>query len=100
MNRMYIDDKNWDRLINESCDVIASIGHLVFPTELEMNSELLRRKNMFYICSGMLQAFINLENKPIALSQIKNVDESKYFILKWALKQLFSNKRKSTIYKK
>jgi hypothetical protein len=92
---MYIPDEKWDQMINESCDIVTAISYLVSPKENETNPEILKRKNLFYSCSGMLQAFINLENKPIALSQIKNVDESKYFIIKWALKQLFTFKRKS-----
>jgi hypothetical protein len=92
---MYIPDEKWDQLVNESCDLVTTISYLVSPKENETNPEILKRKNIFYSCSGMLQAFINLENKRISLAQIKNVDESKYFIIKWALKQLFTFKRKS-----
>lgn len=92
---MYIEDKKWDQLISESCDIVTAISYLVSPKENETNPEILKRKNIFHSCSGMLQAFINLENQPISLSKIKNVEESKFDIIIWAFKQLFTFKRKS-----
>lgn len=66
---MYIPDDEWDKFINESSDLIDACSYLVFPKEEDMNPLVLQRKNILSACAGMLQAFVNLQDK--AFGQIQ-----------------------------
>ena len=92
---MFIDDEVWDKMIGESCDIVDAVRHLAIPKESEFHAEIQKRQNLYYSCANILQDMINLENARISLDKIKYVDDSKLFIIKWSLKQLFTFKRKS-----
>lgn len=99
MNRMYVPDEEWDDLVNASCDLIDYLKGPLAPAPEKVQD-----------CIGILQAFINLQDKPIPIvlrrklkgfHRIKKGREymrkfTKYYFILWAKERISKLKINST----
>lgn len=89
---MFIENDKWDNIISESLIMLDLLEdpelygkYRCTNVERQMNNDMI----------SVLHSVINLNDEPIILKDVHETIEKKSFIIKWALKQLFTFKRKS-----